>query len=209
MFGKTHKLLRDGVPARAVVVDAVRSGGQITGNGGAAPVTYRLRLRVHLDDGTTVDTECRLGGLTHSAHTFFYAGDIVPVRFDPTDPTDAIVDEAALIAEREAKLRESEAQAVERADRALAGLPDPGPPRDLPTDAAMRTAYERWRASAARTKEAKAAHKRAQSGDDKGATLRAFNLSVKRSAEEKTARERYNELRKARPDWVADGVGDG
>ncbi|GAA2025259.1 hypothetical protein GCM10009839_24090 [Catenulispora yoronensis] len=204
MFGKNRKLLRDGTPGRAVIVDALRSGGHLTANGGATPVTYRLRLRIHLPDGTTTDTECQLGGLTHSAHTYFSAGDIVPVRYDATDPTHATVDEAALLAEREAKQREAEAEAVERADRTLSGQPDPGPARNLPTDAAMRTAYDRWRTAAARTKEAKAAHKEAQRADDKGATLRAFNASVKRGAEERTARERYQELRKARPDWMVE-----
>lgn len=209
MFGKTRKLLRDGTPARAVVIESHRTGGHLTADGGASPVVYHLVLRIHLPDGSTVDTPCQVGGLTHSAHTYFSVGDIIPVRHAPTDPTQAVVDEPALAAEREARHREAESQAVARAERTLAGLP-PLPDREPPTDKAMRTAYERWQTAAERAKEARTAHKQAErdgSGADKGTVLRAFNEKVRRGAEEKTARERYDELRKERPDWGPDQVG--
>lgn len=200
MFGKKKNLLQNGTQAQAVVVDAERHGGQITSSG-ATPVSYRLQLRVHLNDGTTFDALCTVGGQLHSAHTSYSAGDIVPVRFDPEHRDTVLVDEPALLAEREDQRRALADAAVERAERRLAGLPDVPVGRDLPTDDALRAAHERWKTAAARAKEAKAEHKRAQAGEDKRETLRAFNTSVKRAAEEKTARERYNELHKLRPDW--------
>lgn len=203
MFGKRKHVLRDGTQARAVVVAAERHGGQIVAQG-AAPVSYRLLLRVHLDDGSTFDAACTVGGQVHSARTYYSPGDIVPVRYDPQHPDTVLVDESALLAEREDENRAAAAAAVERAERRLAGLPD-RIPGDAPTDDAMRAAYERWKAAAARTKEAKAEHARAQAGQDRREALRLFNASVKRSAEERTARERYNELHKLRPDWTPDG----
>ncbi len=202
MFGKKKRLLRDGTQARAVVVDAERHGGQIVSEG-AVPVSYRLRLRVHLDSGTTFDAVCTVGGQLHSARTYYSPGDIVPVRFDPEHPDTVLVDESALLAEREDQRRAAAEAVVERAERRLAGLPELG--RDLPTDEAMYAAHERWKTAASRAKEARTAHRHAQAGEDKRETLRLFNASVKRAAEEKTARERYHDLRKLRPDWMPDG----
>jgi hypothetical protein len=203
VFGKKKHLLHDGTPARAVIVDAERHGGQITSQG-ATPVSYRLQLRVHLDDGTTFDAVSTVGGQMHSAKTFYSAGDIVPVRFDPEHRDTVLVDEPALLAAREDERRAAAEVAVERAERRLAGLPDLPSGVELPSDDALRTAHERWKTAASRAKEAKADHKRAQAGEDKRETLRAFNTSVKRAAEEKTARERYSELHKLRPDWAPD-----
>jgi hypothetical protein len=205
MFGKKKNLLLTGTPAQAVVLDAERHGGQITSQG-AAPVSYRLQLRVRLADGTTFDAACTVGGHLHSAHTFYSPGDIVPVRFDPEHPDTVLVDEPALLAAREDQRRADAQAAVERAERRLAGLPDLPAGHDLPTDAALRAAHDRWKTAAARAKAAKAEHKRAQAGEDKRETLRAFNTSVKRAAEEKTARERYQELHMLRPEWDPETV---
>lgn len=200
MFGKKKQVLRDGIPARAVVVDAERHGGQTTAQGGT-PLYYRLQLRVRLDDGTTFEAACTVGSAMRSAKTSYWPGNIVPVRVDPEDRSTVVVDEPALLAEREDERRAAAEVAVARAERSLAGLP-PAPVGGLPTDAAMRTAHERWKTAAARAKEAKAEHKRAQAGGDKRETLRRFNTSVKRAAEERTARETYQELHKVRPDWT-------
>lgn len=213
MFGKKKRILRDGTSARAVVLSAERHGGQRTSQGGA-PVTYRLQLRVHLDDGETFDANCTVGGQLHSARTWFSPGDIVPVRFDPEQPmASVLVDEPALLAEREDERRAAAEIAVERAERRLAGLPDQ--PANRPSDEAMRAAHARWKTAAARTKEAKAEQKRAQgagagAGDGAGAqdrreALRLSTVSIKRAAEERTARERYDELHKLRPDWDPPG----
>jgi hypothetical protein len=203
MFGKKKHLLQNGTQARAVVVDAERHGGQVTSQG-RTPVSYRLRLRVHLDDGTTFDAACTVGGPMRSAQTYYSPGDIVPVRYDPQDPDMVLVDESALLAEQEAQRRAAADVAVERAERRLAGLPEPilG---DLPADDAMHTAYQRWKTAAARATQARAEHKHAEAGQDRRETLRLFNASVTRAAEEKTARARYNELHKLRPDWTPDG----
>ena len=203
MFGKKKHLLRDGAQAQAVVVDAERHGGQIVSQG-QVPVSYRLRVRVHLDDGTTFDAVCTVGSQVRSARTSYSPGDIVPVRFDPQHLDVVLVDESALLAERDDRRRAAAEAAVEQAERRLAGLPEPGP-GGLPADEAMRAAYERWKMAAARAKQAKADHKHAEAGQDRRETLRLFNASVTRAAEEKTAHERYNELRKLRPDWAPDG----
>lgn len=161
---------------------------------------YRLHLRVHFDDGSTTDATCTVGGQFYSARSSFSAGDIVPIHFDAAHRETVPVDEPALLAEREGKRRALNEAAIERAERRLAGLPEPL--GDLPTDDALRTAHERWRTTAARTREDKAEHKRARPEATSASSCAYSNTSVKCAAEDKTARERYQDLHKLRSDWT-------
>jgi len=72
-----------------------------------------------------------------------------------------------------------------------------------PTDSEMARAYEAWRAKVTKMKADKAAHKRAEAtGDRKEAFLAFKKLAVSR-AEENSARAKYDQLHKRRPDWTA------
>jgi hypothetical protein len=202
MFGGRRKLLVSGETARAVVLSAERHGGQIGDNGGAA-VWYRLGLRVHFPDGTTVETTCKVGGPVRGTSLFLSAGDVVPVRYDRADRARLVVDEPALEAERAAEHKALEDAAVLRAERRLAGLPDVDPAR-LPTDAQLLAAHRAWRERAARAKDARAAHRQAVTQDaPKSEVLRLLHADSTRAAEERTARQKFQELHRLRPDWSA------
>ncbi|SEL33317.1 hypothetical protein [Streptacidiphilus jiangxiensis] len=202
MFGGHRRLLRDGETARAVVTSAERHGGQIDANGGA-PVWYRLGLRVHYPDGTTADASCKVGGQLRSTALLFSVGDIVPVRHDGASPGKVVVDEPALESERDAERRALDEAAVQRAERRLAGLPDVDPAA-LPTDDQLLTALRAWRERSARAKQAKAAHRRAVSDDlPKGEILRLLHTATTRTAEERTAHQKFQNLHRLRPDWTS------
>ncbi|NUP45877.1 MAG: DUF3592 domain-containing protein [Catenulispora sp.] len=204
MFGKRKKLLQHGAQADAVAIDVRIHGGR-SGAAGMSPVWYELRLRVHYPDGTTAEVDSRLGSDLRGAPASVGVGDIVPVRYDPGQPETVLLDEAALLVRRDERKRALDEAAVERAERKLAGLPDIDTSKPPPSDEQLRKAYQGWRTAAARTKESKAAHKRAEAAAaSKGDVLRLFNTSMKRAAEEKSAREKYNALRKQRPDWTPD-----
>jgi hypothetical protein len=83
-----------------------------------------------------------------------------------------------------------------------ASRPTGGGARPAPTDGEMNTAYRRWQAKAEKMKADKAAHEQAEaSGDSREAAL-AVRLKMSRG-EEKSARAKYDQLRKRRPDWKA------
>ncbi|GAA1999645.1 hypothetical protein [Catenulispora subtropica] len=206
MFGKRKRLLHEGEPAEAVVLDARIHGGHV-GGGGTSPVWYELRLRVHYPDGTTADVPGRIGSDLHGAPVSAGVGDIIPVRYAADQRATVVIDEPALLARHEERRRSLAEAAVERAERELAGLPEIDTTQPPPSDEQLQKAHQAWRGAVARTKEAKAAHKSAEAAAaagtaTKGDVLRAFNTSVKRSAEEKSAREKYNALRKRRADWT-------
>ncbi|MFE0458610.1 DUF3592 domain-containing protein [Kitasatospora sp. NPDC058965] len=202
MWGGHRKVLRDGETARAVVTSAERHGGQLDGSGGA-PIWYRLGLRVHYPDGTTADVSCKVGGPLRGTALLLSPGDTVPVRYDAAEPGTVAVDEPALQAEREAERQALAEAAVLRAERRLAGLPDVDPAA-LPTDEQLAAAHRVWRERAVRAKQARAAHRQAVTEEaPKGEVLRLLHAGTTRAAEEKTARQTFQELRRLRPDWTA------
>jgi Protein of unknown function (DUF3592) len=106
MFGiRKSKVLTEGAQAEGVVIDSQAPAD--TGEGGIGR-TYRLTARVRFDDGTT--TEVASGRLDRTKVGWNLEGDIVPVRYDPTDRSKIEIDVPALIAAREqgvAELRNS------------------------------------------------------------------------------------------------------
>ena len=84
-----------------------------------------------------------------------------------------------------------------------AGRPTGGVVGPAPTDGEMNTVYRRWRAKADTMKADKAAHQRAEaSGDPREVAIAVRKLTISR-AEEKSARAKFDQLRKRRPDWNA------
>jgi hypothetical protein len=118
MFGK-HDLLRDGARARAVVIAVKRTGGTPV-DGGYSPVKYDLGLRVRFPDGSTAEVSRHVGGLWKGTALSFSEGDIVPVRYDPTNPSKLEVDAQAMESTRAANTAQAKQVAISRADASLA-----------------------------------------------------------------------------------------
>jgi Domain of unknown function (DUF1707) len=80
-----------------------------------------------------------------------------------------------------------------------------GPP--VPTDGEMNTVYRRWQAKTQKTKADKAAQQQAEaSGEPREIALASRRLLVSQS-QEKSARAKWDQLRKRRPDWVPANAG--
>ena len=95
-----------------------------------------------------------------------------------------------------------EVVALQAPPSVAASRPTGGGALPAPTDGEMNTAYRRWQAKAEKMKADKAAHEQAEaSGDSREAAL-AVRLKMSRG-EEKSARAKYDQLRKRRPDWNA------
>jgi hypothetical protein len=118
MFGK-HDPLRDGAQARAVVIAAKRSGG-VPVDGGYSPVKYDLGLRVRFADGSTAEVSRHVGGLWKGTALSFSEGDIVPVRYDRTDPSKLEVDVPAMETSKATNAAQAKQAAISRADASLA-----------------------------------------------------------------------------------------
>ena len=82
-----------------------------------------------------------------------------------------------------------------------AGRPS-GVTAPVPTDGEMNTAYRRWQTKADKLKADKAAHIQAEASGDPREKALAFKLTVSQG-DEKSARAKFDQLRKRRPDWTA------
>ena len=76
----------------------------------------------------------------------------------------------------------------------------------MPSDEEITAAHQAWRAKVTKMKADNAAHKRAEAGGDPKETFLAFRRLAISKAEEKSARAKFDQLRKRRPDWT-DGAG--
>ena len=82
--------------------------------------TYGIEFRVKFPDGSTADVKERF--LDASNQGFVSEGDVVPVRYDPSDYSKVRLDVPAL----EAPLKDAKAAHGARVDAALARLGEPG-----------------------------------------------------------------------------------
>jgi hypothetical protein len=90
-----------------------------------------------------------------------------------------------------------------QAPASMAGSgPSGGGTPPAPTDGEMNTAYRRWKVKAEKMKADKAAHEQAEACRDPKEAALAVRLKMSRG-EEKSARAKYDQLRKRRPDWTA------
>jgi len=125
MFGR-GKLAQDGAKTQAVVLGAREKGPStyIGGNPytGGWKSALAVQLRVHFDDGFTVDTTCRVGGLFRGAGASFSVGDVVPVLYDPADRSKVEIDTQALEVRTEAEAKQTKEHdhlAISRAEARL------------------------------------------------------------------------------------------
>jgi hypothetical protein len=111
MFGH-GKLLREGVCAEGVVIDA---NHRVT-SGGAVYRKYDVKVRVHVDD-QTIEVHETLDASEVGEHV---VGGLVPVRYNPEHPSKAVIDVPALRTRHEANSAKATANAIARGER-LAG----------------------------------------------------------------------------------------
>lgn len=112
MFG-SGKLLREGARAQGVVIDA---NHRVTSSG-AVHRKYDIKVRVHVDQDTTVEIHEVLNASEVGEHT---VGGLVPVRYDPAHPSKAVIDVPALKASHEARSAKATADAIARGEQQLA-----------------------------------------------------------------------------------------
>jgi hypothetical protein len=112
MFGK-RSIQKHGRQAEAVVLASDMSG--YSNSHGINK--YHLELRVHLAGGATVDAKC--GAYPTGPMGAFMVGEIVPVRYDPDDPSAVEVDRDAMVTAKQAARKEGEEGLVRLAEERL------------------------------------------------------------------------------------------
>ena len=156
-------------------------------------------LSQHMTEGrlTTDELDDRLGAL-YTSQTRAQARSVL-ADFPPLGPSGGQQDEDVLVLPDWVSAPEPP------------GSPSPAPmpagrpspvSTPAPTDGEMNTAYQRWQAKAEKLKADKAAHKQAAASDDPRETALAFKLKISRN-DEKSARAKFDQMRKRRPDWTA------
>jgi hypothetical protein len=115
MFDK-DKLSHDGAQAQALVLEKRVYGSEVeTGRASAC----RYELRVRFPDGSTTEISRRVFGHTAASAA---VGDLIPVRYDPADRSNLEIDRRAIAAQRDARARALEDQAIARGEQQLAGI---------------------------------------------------------------------------------------
>ena len=110
VFGRKNKLARNGTLAQAAITEA-DAGGYTNSHGERR---YKLRLSVTYPDGTTRDVTCH--AFAPGAAGAYLAGETVPVRYDPDDPSKVEVDVEQYHADRLQALAESRDRLMRAAD---------------------------------------------------------------------------------------------
>ncbi len=172
MFGKRN-LLRDGVAAKAVVIDAAAGGGQV-GSAGISKMYWRIRLLVHYDDGSTAETSTRVSDRDVRLPV---AGDLLPIRYDPKDRSRVEIDLAAI----DTPVR-------------------PGASSSPPTDAELRAISDALDAARETAAEKMHAYQQAKAAGDKREAERILDEGKRFNAEQIRLGEELKRLRALRPD---------
>ncbi|OJU84939.1 MAG: hypothetical protein BGO11_19140 [Solirubrobacterales bacterium 70-9] len=112
MFDK-RKILKHGEHAEAVVLDSSMSGY----SNSKGINKWHLKLRVHFDDGSTVEASC--SAYPTGPVGAFNAGQIVPVLYLPDDRTKVEVDRDAMVAKATAAHQEGREGLIRLAEEQL------------------------------------------------------------------------------------------
>jgi hypothetical protein len=131
MFGKKN-LLEDGSAAKAIILDA-RPGNVLNRHGER---NWALRLRVHFDDGQTADAQCEVydlgidtvGPASGLEPYPLSTGTVIPVRYDPANRQDVVVDRPTMIADTRAAYAADQQQKIDKAEAGFAPTPASAPP---------------------------------------------------------------------------------
>jgi hypothetical protein len=113
-YKRWHKLVSEGAQTTGVVVE------RWVNNPDQGGWSYGIRFRVKFPDGSTADHKQRF--LSESDVGRISEGDVVPVRYDPSDYSKFALDTPAL----ETPLRDAKAAQDARRDAALARQGEPG-----------------------------------------------------------------------------------
>jgi len=135
MFGES-KVLQDGVPAQAVILDA-RPGNVLNRHGQRK---WDLQIRVHYEDGQSVDVGCECfdlslddtGPATGIEPYPFTVGVVLPVRYDRSNRSKVEIDRPKMIADTISTYQANRAKKIEQAERQFA-------PPAVPTQASKET----------------------------------------------------------------------
>ena len=111
--GHRKKLMREGAEGQAVVLES--EGVNIVAGGASE---FKLLLEVRFSDGSTAEHREKVK-LTEIGPVMVKAGDIVPVRYDPDDHSDVVVDAPAMRAKADERQQQGQAEAVAQARRKL------------------------------------------------------------------------------------------
>jgi hypothetical protein len=120
MFDK-HKLSRDGAEAQALVLEKKIYATEVESGMTSA---CRYQLRVKFEDGSTTEISRRAFGDTLASAA---VGDVIPVRYDPSDRSKIELDRHAIVERQKAQARERDAAAIARGEQAL-GVSSTGAP---------------------------------------------------------------------------------
>jgi hypothetical protein len=115
LFGRRKKLLRNGAQAQAIVKE--REGANFTRNGYTAD---KLVLEVHFEDGSQAEVRDKVDK-EDVGYKLINVGDILPVRYDPKNRSEAVVDVAAIRAQAEESRQRMDQDTLARARRELNG----------------------------------------------------------------------------------------
>jgi hypothetical protein len=103
-----RKLMKQGAETSAVVLQSEPLHMNI------AERDWRMRLRVHLPDGSQSEATCTENSTDVGDPS---PGVVFPVRYDPNAPERVEIDIPAVKARREAELRQWDSEAIARADQ--------------------------------------------------------------------------------------------
>src|SRR5438270_8992355 len=126
MFDK-HKVSRDGAQAQALVLEKKIYATEVESGMTSA---CRYQLRVKFEDGSTTEISRRAFGDTLASAA---VGDVIPVRYDPTDRSKIELDRHAIVERQKAQARERDAAAIARGAKAL-GASSTGTPSEPAAD---------------------------------------------------------------------------
>jgi hypothetical protein len=189
---------KNAASAQAVVTSVKAHGGEA----GSTGLTYfDLDLRAHFDDGSTSEFGCRVGGPFSGTRLTFIEGDIVPVRYDPSDRSKIALDEDAMNDDQLSRSETFTAARIHGAEMALEDQAAEVGRIGAPTDAELQDLSDRWSAAMAKAKACMDAHNQAKAVGDTREAQRQLAAGATANAEQVQLGEQYKRLRQQRPDW--------
>ena len=126
MFEKL-RLKRKGKSGKGLVTAAKKRGGERGPEGSRTTVHYDISVKAKFDDGSEHERSFTVGNLLTGTSLSFGGGDVVPIRYDPDDHSEFIVDEKLMVDEQKAwldrKTREADEFDQANAQEAEKNLP--------------------------------------------------------------------------------------
>jgi hypothetical protein len=167
---RKRNVLRDGVEAQAVVVEA-HGRGWVEGGGAGH---WDVRLLVHFDDGTTAEVSRRVDG---GDVRLPGAGDVLPVRYDADDRSRVEIDLPALRAHTQPDFNSS-----------------------TPTDAEVQAVSDAWDAARANAADSMEGYQRAKAAGNTREAERLLTEGKVFNAEQVRLGNELKRLRALRPE---------